>query len=119
MEKDKRVVRRISVAVALATPLALVVVVSLAWPASAAGPGQGVPAPSAAAPVADPAVEVVDGARTPERIPDETAYRLVFRLVAALVAKGDEQSARAYVSSLGLGRGCGECRNSGGAATDR
>lgn len=52
---------------------------------------------------------VIDGSVTPEKVPDQVAFKLVFRLVSSLLERGEEKSARAYINMLGLGRGCASC----------
>lgn len=57
--------------------------------------------------------EIIDGSEHPERIPDVTAYTLLFRLIANRREGEEKQRIRAYLGEMGLGdRVCTSCQKS-------
>jgi hypothetical protein len=61
-------------------------------------------------------MEVIDGSKNPEQIPDHVAYGMVFRLLANRTNESEKQSVRAYINQLGLG--AKKCIACGGDARD-
>ena len=48
-------------------------------------------------------LEVIDGEKNPEKIPDHVAYGMVFRVIAGREGEIEKRSIRAYINQLGLG----------------
>ena len=57
----------------------------------------------------------IDGAVTPELIPDQVAYGLVFRLLADRHTDEEQRRARSYLRMV---FGCGDCGNRGHSASE-
>jgi hypothetical protein len=46
--------------------------------------------------------DLIDGSVEPERIPDEAAFGVVFRVISSLQARGRDKSVRAYLEHIGF-----------------
>lgn len=47
---------------------------------------------------------MIDGAKNPEKIPDQVAYSALFRFIAAHQTPEEKNSIRAYIRQMGLGK---------------
>lgn len=107
--KGKQATRLMTAAVCASVAVALAAAAPL-WTGGASGGGPLAAAGTAASPRDGKKQVFVDGAQTPEQIPDHVAYALIFRAVAGRHSEAQKKSIRSYVAQLGLGReACESC----------
>lgn len=108
--KGKRARSLTTAAVCSSLAVALAAAAAPLWTGGASGGGNLTAAGTAAAPREGKKHVLVDGAQTPEQIPDRVAYALIFRAVAGRHSEAQKKSIRSYIAQLGLGReACESC----------
>lgn len=62
---------------------------------------------------------MIDGAKNPEKIPDQVAYSALFRFIAAHQTPEEKNSIRAYIRQIGIGKqACKNCPSTGAGNAD-
>lgn len=64
-------------------------------------------------------LEIIDGAKNPEKIPDSVAYTLLFRFISGRQTEAERNRISAYIRQIGIGKQhCKKCPSTGSGDTD-